>query len=96
MAFEWVKNQKYFIMNKFKSSALKILKESGKPLHYKEITRLALEKGFLKTDGKTPESSMNAQLITDVNNNGVNSDFIKTAPATFDINQNKPKKNRES
>ncbi|TLF47110.1 winged helix-turn-helix domain-containing protein [Maribacter aurantiacus] len=51
-------------MNKFKSSAIKILKDSGEPLHYKEITRLALEAGLLDTNGKTPESSMNAQLIT--------------------------------
>ncbi|KAA2219903.1 winged helix-turn-helix domain-containing protein [Maribacter flavus] len=79
-------------MNRFKSSALKILKDSGKPLHYKEITRLALEAGILETNGNTPESSMNAQLITDVNKNGVHSDFIKTAPATLNINPNKPKK----
>ena len=49
-------------MNKFKTSAVEILAKSKKPLHYKEITRLALEQGLLETDGKTPEASMNAQI----------------------------------
>ncbi|MBN1971031.1 MAG: hypothetical protein JW870_16810 [Candidatus Delongbacteria bacterium] len=76
-------------MNKFRQSALQILKKSKKPLHYKEITRLALEEGILETDGKTPEASMNAQLIMDVKNKGKASDFMKTAPATFSLNPNK-------
>ena len=76
-------------MNKYKEAAKQILKKHKKPLHYKEITRLALEEGILETDGKTPESSMNAQIVTDIKNKGDASDFIKTAPATYSINQDK-------
>ena len=40
-------------MNSFKDIAHQILKEIGKPLHSKEITKIALERGWLKTAGKT-------------------------------------------
>jgi len=35
-------------MTTFKSIAYQILKEMGKPLHGKEITKIALEHGLLK------------------------------------------------
>ena len=66
-------------MNKFKTSAITILTEAGKPLHYREITRLALDKGLLETTGATPEASMNAQIVMDIKHNGRLSPFIKTA-----------------
>ena len=47
-------------MSSFKDIAFQILKETGKPLHSKEITKIALKKGWLKTAGKTPEATMNA------------------------------------
>lgn len=73
-------------MNSFKDIAYQILKETGKPLHSKEITRVALQRGWLKTAGKTPEATMNAQLIVDINTKKKKSRFIKTAPSTFGLN----------
>lgn len=73
--------------NTFKSVAYEILKEVGKPLHSDEITKIALQRGWLKTAGKTPEATMNAQLVVDVNKNGIRSLFQKTAPSTFYINE---------
>lgn len=73
-------------MNKFKEAAIEVLKEAKEPLHYKEITRLALEQGLLETDGKTPEASMNAQIVVDINSRKENSTFVKTAPATYSLN----------
>ena len=70
-------------MNSFKDIAYQILKEAGKSLHSKEITKIALERGWLKTAGKTPEATMNAQLVVDINIKKENSAFIKTAPSTF-------------
>lgn len=70
----------------FKGAAEKILTDAGKPLHIKEITRLAVEQNMIATIGKTPEASMAAQLITDVNKHGSKSRFIKTGPSTFAIN----------
>ncbi|MBN1618924.1 hypothetical protein JW887_06335 [Candidatus Dojkabacteria bacterium] len=76
-------------MNKFRESAKQILKKAKTPLHYKEITRLALEAGILETEGKTPDATMNAQLVMDIKNKGEASDFIQTAPATYSLNHNK-------
>lgn len=70
-------------MNSFKDVALQILEEAGRPLHIKDITSIAMERGWLKTAGKTPEATMGAQLITDVNKFGEKSRFVKTGPATF-------------
>lgn len=38
----------------------------GMPMHYREITRKALEMGLLKTKGLTPEASMYAQILTEI------------------------------
>jgi hypothetical protein len=75
------------MINTFKGVAYEILKEMGKPLHTDEITKIALQKGWLKTAGKTPEATMNAQLVVDVNKNGINSLFRKTGPSTFALNE---------
>lgn len=75
-------------MTTFKSIAYQILKEAGKPLHSKEITKNALKKGILITEGKTPEATMNARLLVDINTKGKNSRFIKTTPSTFYVNIN--------
>lgn len=72
-------------MTTFKSIAYQILKDAGKPLHSKEITRRALASDLV-TEGKTPEATMNAILVVDINTNKNNSPFIKTAPSTFAIN----------
>ena len=52
----------------FGDCAEKVLKEFGdeKPMHYREITDKALEKGWLITKGKTPEGTMNAQVATEI------------------------------
>src|SRR3989344_6797421 len=76
-------------MNTFKQSAIEILKKAKTPLHYAEITRLALESGILETEGATPEASMNAQITVDIKTKVEGSDFIKTAPGTFALNPNK-------
>lgn len=84
-------------MNKFKTSAIEILKREKKSLHYKDITRLALEAGILETDGATPEKSMNSQIVMDIIDKKEVSSFIKTAPGTFTLNPNRkePKQNQK-
>jgi hypothetical protein len=75
-------------MNSFKDIAYQILKETDKALHSKEITKIALRRGWLKTAGKTPEATVNAQLIVDINSKKEKSRFIKTAPSIFGLNPN--------
>lgn len=52
----------------FTDCAQKVLEAFGgkKPMHYKEITEQALQKGWLVTGGKTPEATMYAQVITEI------------------------------
>ncbi len=75
------------MVNTFKGVAYEILKETGKPLHSDEITKLALKKGWLKTAGKTPEATMNAQLVVDTNKKGSQSLFKKVGPSIFTLNE---------
>jgi restriction system protein len=49
----------------FKDAAYEVLKEAGKPLHYNEITDLALGQNILETAGQTPHATMGALLYTD-------------------------------
>ena len=52
----------------FTDCAEKVLKAQGshKPMHYLDITRMALSKGWLKTSGQTPEATMYAQIIQEI------------------------------
>lgn len=74
-------------MNSFKDIAYQILKEAGKSLHSKEITKIALERGWLKTASRTPEATMNAQLIVDINSKKEKSRFVKNGPSIFELNE---------
>ncbi len=73
------------IQTSYKSIASKILTNASKPLHYREITRLAIEQELLKTEGKTPWATMNAQLSMDIVNNGENSQFYRAQPGYFGL-----------
>lgn len=72
--------------NSFKDLAYEILREAKRPLHSKEITDIALKRGWLKTAGKTPEATMNATLLVDINSKKEKSRFVKTAPSTYALN----------
>ena len=52
----------------FIKCAQMVLEKFGgkKPMHYKKITEIAIEKGWLITKGKTPEGTMNAQVATEI------------------------------
>ncbi|HPZ78740.1 MAG TPA: HTH domain-containing protein [Bacillota bacterium] len=52
----------------FTNAAEKVLEQFGKgePMHYRDITEKALEMGLLTTEGKTPEATMYAQIISEI------------------------------
>lgn len=72
-------------MKSFKDIAYQILKEESKPLHYREITDLAIKKGLLKTTGKTPWATMNAQLTMDIKSKGEASQFHRAEPGMYAV-----------
>lgn len=47
-------------------AALHVLKEAGKPMHYTEITKTAIDKGYLLPLGVTTERSMNRTINQDI------------------------------
>lgn len=50
----------------FTEAAQRILESAGgKPMHYRDITRHALEHKMLDTEGETPEATMYAQILTE-------------------------------
>lgn len=53
----------------FTNAAEKILAQFGdkKPMHYRDVTDKALELNLLNTEGKTPEATMYAQILTEIN-----------------------------
>ena len=71
----------------YKSAAKIILSREDKPLHYREITRIATEQELLRTDGKTPWATMNAQLSMDIVRNGENSQFYRAQPGYFGLRE---------
>ncbi|HSW47348.1 MAG TPA: HTH domain-containing protein, partial [Phycisphaerae bacterium] len=53
----------------FTDAAEMVLEKCGdkKPMHYREITQKALELEWIVTEGKTPEATMYAQILMEVN-----------------------------
>jgi restriction system protein len=66
----------------------KVLKEAGKPLSCREISDIALAKGYWETSGKTPWATIGAQIYIDINKHGAASRFIKAGPDSFALNPN--------
>lgn len=66
----------------FVGAAREVLREVGHPLHYTDITEIALESGYLKSAGRTPQNTMRARLSVDVRDNP-ESVFVQTAPGVY-------------
>jgi restriction system protein len=60
-----------------------VLKESGRPMHIDEITRMLIHTGLWITSEKDPASFLRILLYTDIRDRGDKSVFVKTAPDTF-------------
>ena len=66
-------------------AAYQVLKEAGKPLHPREITRRVLAAGLWTTTGKTPWDTVWNSIREDIKHNGADSRFRQTAPARFTV-----------
>jgi hypothetical protein len=65
------------------SAVEKLLTEAGIPLNYTEITKQIISRGFWRTEGKTPDATINAQLAVDIKKHGCESRFQRTEPGVF-------------
>jgi hypothetical protein len=70
----------------FKAAAREVLREVGHPLHYTDITEIALESGYLESAGRTPQNTMRARLSVDVRDN-LETPFVQTAPGVYGLKE---------
>jgi hypothetical protein len=67
----------------FTEAAVQVLRLVGKPLHYKEITDVAIEKELLSHVGKSPEVTMGARLAAVVKKTGPDNPLTRVKPGVF-------------
>jgi hypothetical protein len=69
----------------FTEAAVEVLRLVGKPLHYKKITEVAIERSLLSHVGKTPEVTMSSRLATMVKRDRGDAPIIKVKPGVFGL-----------
>jgi restriction system protein len=74
----------------FLDAAEKVLDQFGNrnSMHYRDITDKALNQGWLNTSGKTPEATMNAQLVTELKRTKASGEpgrFVRTSPGYYSL-----------
>jgi hypothetical protein len=67
----------------FTEAAAEVLRLAGKPLHYKEITELAIEKNLLSHVGKSPEVTMGARLAALLKKEDKANPIVRVKPGVF-------------
>ena len=68
-------------------AAAKVLAESGEPLSCKQIVERAFEKGYWKSDGKTPHATVYSAILREIQQKGDQARFRKAARGKFEIAQ---------
>src|SRR5262245_49846214 len=67
----------------FTDAAAEVLRLVGRPLHYKEITDIAIEKNLLSHVGKSPEVTMGARLAAMLKKESPENPLIRVKPGVF-------------
>ncbi len=71
----------------FTEAAAEVLRLAGKPLHYKEITELAIEKNLLSHVGKSPEVTMGARLAAALKKEDKTNPIVRVKPGVFALRE---------
>lgn len=80
----------------FTEAAAEVLRIAGKPLHYKEITELAVEKNLLSHVGKSPEVTMGARLAALLKKEDKTNPIVRVKPGVFALRDwNEKKKGKK-
>ena len=66
-------------------AAVRVLAEANEALSCKAIVERALEKGYWKTNGKTPQATVYAAIIREIQKKGEDARFKKTARGRFEL-----------
>ncbi len=70
----------------FTEAAAEILRIAGKPLHFKDITQMAIEKNLLSHVGKTPDVTMGARLSLQIKKEP-DGTIIRVKPGVFALRE---------
>jgi hypothetical protein len=79
----------------FIEAAAEVLRKAGKPLHYKEITELAIAGNLLSHVGKTPEVTMSHRLTSAIKKNDKDVPITKIRPGVFALREWDDKKSKK-
>src|SRR4051812_20689092 len=71
----------------FTEAAAQVLRLVGKPLHYKEITDIAIEKNLLSHVGKSPEVTMGARLAATLKKDASDNPLVRVKPGVFALRE---------
>ncbi|MBN1609858.1 MAG: restriction endonuclease [Polyangiaceae bacterium] len=71
----------------FTDAAAQVLRLVGKPLHYKEITDVAIERNLLSHVGKNPEVTMGARLAALVKKGDKDNPLVRIKPGVFALRE---------
>lgn len=69
----------------FTEAAVEVLRLVGRPLHYKKITEIAIERNLLSHVGKSPEITMSSRLATMVKKDRGEAPIVKVKPGVFGL-----------
>ncbi len=78
----------------FTEAAAEVLRLAGKPMHYKEITELAIEKNLLSHVGKSPEVTMGARLAALLKKEDKSVPIVRIKAGVFGLREWNEKKKR--
>lgn len=67
----------------FAEAAVQVLSEAGTPLHFRDITRRAMERGLVEIQGLTPWNSMNGALRRVIRAQGSHSPVVSLGEGKF-------------
>ena len=71
----------------FTDAAREVLRMVGRPLHYKEITEIAIEKNLLSHVGKSPDVTMGARLAATLKKEGDQNPLVRVKPGVFALRE---------
>jgi hypothetical protein len=78
----------------FIEAAAEVLRQAGKPMHYKEITEAAIAKNLLSHVGKTPEVTMSHRLTAAIKKDDKEVPIVKLKPGVFALREWEGKKSK--
>jgi len=64
-------------------AALRVLKEAGEPLHYREITKRIQKRGLWTTVGRKPETIVDRDISQDIKRRGASARFSRVGVGMY-------------